>query len=252
MSNIEYKAPDIKDYFSKNRIKWDQFYHSERRVIKNLKPQVNMSILDVGCGCGGLGLALKERFDIINYTGVEINKLAAEAAIQMNPDAKFYCGDILDLSSAVLKEKTFDIVFSLSCIDWNTQFEKSLHAIWKHVKPGGYLVATFRLTDQESINDIDRSYQFINYQGKKDGEIASYVVINLSDMIDYFSALDPLEIYGYGYWGAPSATAETPFDRLCFAAISVKKRIEARKDDEVKINLDLPSDILSILKKNMS
>jgi SAM-dependent methyltransferase len=248
MKNVEYKSSDIKDYFSTNRIKWNQFYLSERTVIGHLKPRFNTSILDVGCGCGGLGFALKEKFSVLNYTGVEINKLAAEAAIKMNPTAKFYCGDILDLSSTVLKEKTFDIAFSLGCIDWNTQFQKSLQAIWEHVKPGGYLVATFRLTDKESVNDINRSYQFINYKGKKEGEIASYVVINLSDLIAYFSTLEPSEIYGYGYWGSPSATAVTPFDKLCFAAISVKKRSKNENVTEINLNLDLPSDIISILK----
>ena len=45
------------------------------------------SVLDVGCGCGGLGLALAERFGVSRYTGVEINAAAvAESARRLRAD----------------------------------------------------------------------------------------------------------------------------------------------------------------------
>ena len=34
MKNIVYKEDDIKEYFSKDRIKWEQFYKSEKKVIQ--------------------------------------------------------------------------------------------------------------------------------------------------------------------------------------------------------------------------
>ena len=154
--NINYTTLEIEKYFSTNRIKWHQFYQSEQKIIDQLNIGIDTSILDVGCGCGGLGLALKERFGNILYTGVEINLQAANTAAEMNKNAIIYTGDILDLSKDVLFNKQFNIVFSLSCIDWNVEFEKSLNAIWQHVLPGGYLMATFRLTNKESINYITK------------------------------------------------------------------------------------------------
>jgi len=41
----------------------------------------NDSILDIGCGCGGSGLALRDEFGVQKYSGVEINSLAAGNAV---------------------------------------------------------------------------------------------------------------------------------------------------------------------------
>lgn len=55
-------------------------YHDLKRPeILNLIPRTAMSILDLGCGAGSLGKALKER-QSCHVTGVELNKDAAEIA----------------------------------------------------------------------------------------------------------------------------------------------------------------------------
>jgi len=73
MKNIVYKSSSLVEYFASNRIKWEQFYESERKLLGALQLNSDQQVLDIGCGCGGLGLALKEKFGINNYTGVEIN-----------------------------------------------------------------------------------------------------------------------------------------------------------------------------------
>ena len=124
--NIEYITHKIAGYFKNNRITWDQFYESERTIISRLGLTINSTILYIGCGCGGLGFALRDQFDVEKYTGVEINPFAAESAKKMNSKAQIYCGDILKLSEKKLYEKQFDVVFSLSCMDWNVQFDYML------------------------------------------------------------------------------------------------------------------------------
>ena len=102
--NIAYKTNLLASYYNTNRICWDQFYESERVIISQLGLTKNTRVLDIGCGCGGLGLALRDQFDVQNYTGVEINSFAAEAAKSMNSKAQIYCVDILDLSENILNE----------------------------------------------------------------------------------------------------------------------------------------------------
>lgn len=245
-NNIAYQTNQLARYFTQNRVKWEQFYESERVIINQLHLDHCHGILDIGCGCGGLGLALREQFGVENYTGVEINPLAAEAGRAMNPKAHILCGDILDLSQNILHEKHFDVVFSLSCVDWNVRFSDMLAAAWDHVLPGGHLVATFRLTVGEGCNDIKRSYQYINYDGVREGECASYVVLNAKTLIQQLSNFNPSEISAFGYWGVPSATAVTPYEKLCFAAFSIQKR----KADDVgatRFQLDLPLEILDFI-----
>lgn len=250
MTNISYQNKDIAAYFASNRVRWDQFYPSEREVITAVAPTPQTRVLDIGCGCGGLGLALFEAFGVVDYTGVEINKAAALTGIQMNPRAKILEGDILNVGAAGLVDQQFDLVFSLSCVDWNVEFEPMFRTAWTKVAPGGSLVATFRLTDSAGCRDMDRSYQYINYEGRKEGELAAYVVLNAAELMSIFIGLEPARVHVYGYIGGPSSTAVTPYDRLCFVACSVYKRRDS-DGPEIECALDVPPEIRESMRKEM-
>ncbi|MCF8176927.1 MAG: class I SAM-dependent methyltransferase [Sulfuritalea sp.] len=240
--SIEYQTDRIANYFKHHRVRWEQFYQSERLIVERLSPAKSDTVLDIGCGCGGLGLALRDRFSVEQYTGIEINSLAAMSAQELNPSAEIYCGDFLDLHRLLLKGRHFDLVFSLSCFDWNVRFTDMLRAAWKHVAPGGALVATFRLVAGEGCDDIKRSYQFINFDGAMEGERASYVVLNAAELASKLIQLNPSTISAFGYFGAPSPTAVTPYDEVCFSAFSVRKR-HLTDRASIQLDLSLPGDI---------
>jgi SAM-dependent methyltransferase len=239
--NVVYQTDQLVRYFARNRVAWSQFYESERVIINRLNLDSRCTILDIGCGCGGLGLALRERFGVEDYTGVEINSSAAEAGRALNPAAHILCGDILDLCENEIRERRFNVVFSLSCVDWNVRFADMLSAAWSRVLPGGHLVATFRLIDAQGCNDLEQSYQYINFDGKREGERASYVVLNARNLIQELVAFDPSEINAFGYWGVPSVTAVTPYEQLCFSAFSIRKR--SGDTGVVRLDLNLPAEI---------
>lgn len=246
MKNIAYQTAEIARYFAHNRVAWQQFYESERVIIDWLHLDRQHEILDIECGCGSLGMALRDQFGVETYTGVEINASATEARRVMNPNARILCGDILDLSRNTLHDKRFDVVFSLSCVDWNVRFADMLAAAWNHVLPGGHLVATFRLTSGEGCGDFERSYQYIHFDGVMEGERASYVVLNAKTLIEQLVNFNPAEINAYGYWGAPSATAVTPYDRRNFEAFYIPKR---KVDDPyaTRFQLEPPPEILDFI-----
>jgi SAM-dependent methyltransferase len=241
--NIAYQTEQLARHFAHNRIAWEHFYESERVIIEGLHLDASRTILDVGCGCGGLGLALHARFGVERYTGVEINQLAADAGRKVNPSARIHCGDILEVSQGELHGQRFDVVFSLSCVDWNIRFDETLAAAWSFVETGGWLVATFRLTEAEGCNDIARSYQYINYDGICEGERASYVVNGARELMATLRAFRPSEISAFGYWGVPSATAVTPYDQLCFAAFAIRKGVDSA--GSCRMDLRLPESIRS-------
>ncbi|QOI43082.1 methyltransferase [Leptospira interrogans] len=243
--NIKYNSEDIAKYFKENRIRWSQFYESERKVIEKVWPKGNPKVLDIGCGCGGLGLALKERFNHTNYIGIEINSQAALIAKEVYSDALVLEEDFLLLNHPSIKENEFDIVFSLSCIDWQLNFQAMLQKAWLMVKEGGIFIASFRITNQETVNDIKKSYQFINYTGVLEGEIAPYVVLNSKELLSHFEDLGAGDIFAYGYYGSPSSTAKTPFEKLCFGVLAVRK--PKKGTGSFKREFLLPEDIVKAI-----
>jgi SAM-dependent methyltransferase len=244
-SNIKYTSPEIERFFNKNRIKWNDFYNSEKQIFSQLCLNKSTSILDIGCACGGLGLALNERFGVKNYTGIEICTDAAKKARILNPQARIIDGDVLNLSNQLLGN--YDIVTSLSCIDWNIEFSAMLQKAWSLVKVGGEMVLSLRLTEKQGIDDINISSQFINFEGKKEGEVAPYVVLNYHEWINTAKTLPNISVIrGYGYYGSPSITAVTPFKKVCFAVFALQKYNNLH-DSEIVIDLNIPQAIHSSL-----
>jgi SAM-dependent methyltransferase len=238
--NIVFLTPELRKYFSQNRIRWDQFYESERKTIEKVWPGGVPNVLDIGCGCGGLGLALEERFGSVIYTGVEINTDAAIAAARLNPKASVLPGDFLRMGQSELGD-SFDMVISLSCIDWNLTFAEMLCKAWSKVRPGGTFIASFRLTTETGRDDINESYQYINYDGHLEGEIAPYVVLNAPDLMRRLVSLGSVgRVFGFGYFGPPSKTAITPFSQLCFAVLALKK---SSTNECGEVELMLPEEI---------
>ena len=49
-----------------------------------------------------------------------------------------------------------------------------------------------------------------------EGETANYVVLNVNEILQQLLDLNPLGISAYGYWGVPSDTAVTPYEKYAF------------------------------------
>jgi hypothetical protein len=67
--------------------------------------------------------------------------------------------------------------------------------------------------------------------------------LNAKSVIQDLLNFDPGEINAYGYWGAPSASAVTPYERLCFSAFSIRKR-NGNAGGAPRFDLNLPAEIL--------
>jgi SAM-dependent methyltransferase len=259
--NLRYSTEEILHYFSQHRRCWNDFYPSERWIFDRLAgPAKQMGrVLDVGCATGGLGRALSERFALREYVGVDINRQVIEAAQQdqTHPVAsrRFIQGDILEVEDLV--GEGFDAVFSLSCADWNVRTYDIIQTCWQRVKEGGHLVLTLRLTPEASLTDFDQSFQYIfagdRLPDKVEGlEKAAYVVLNVWEVFRFLADLKPraFKITAYGYWGKPSATAVTAFDRLVFTSLSIRKGEKTDHDKDLGCELNLPLDLLLVSKDN--
>ncbi len=252
MKNKFYKTDNIVNFYKTHRRSWDELYSSEKWIFEHVAKDNNGSfgsILDVGCAVGGLGLSLSEKYEIESYTGIDINEqaiLQAQKEKHKFPmECSFEYGDIIDYSEE--GENQFDIVTSLSCADWNVDTSSIVESCWKKVKSGGYFIISLRLTPKEGVNDIKKSYQKIVFDNNKesgDEETANYVVFNIDDAITMFNSFIPhiWELTSYGYWGEPSSTAVTLYEKLVFAVFAAKKAVDGTI--ATKYELHLPSSLI--------
>ena len=111
------------------------------------------------------------------------------------------------------------------------ELDKMLKKSWKHVKERGYLVITLRITN---IPKFKKSYQFINFSKKKQGEKASYQVLYIENLLKKLSKLNISKILHYGYWGKPNLTVVTQHKKVFFVAMALQKN--AKNKNIIKFN----------------
>ena len=232
--NIHYLSEEIGSFYSTNRVKWNQFYNSEKIIFEKIFSQSDSikTILDVGCACGGLGQALNERFGILNYAGIDINKSAIEHAKTIHDSfpfkSNFLCGDILESNESIDNNK-YDLVTSLSCADWNTETKKILEKCWSLTADNGYFIFSFRLTNQKSLSNISEGFQYVHFGNvstlKGNEEIAPYVVTNINEVFKILNSFipKPLKTFAFGYWGSPSELAVIPYDKIVHSVFAIQK-----------------------------
>lgn len=251
MANIAYRTDELVRFYASNRVRWDQFYESERVIIEEVAQRFGppRTVLDAGCAVGGLGLALQAHFDSLEaYTGVDINsQVIALAERQAKPWQRFVCADV---ATARLPGETFQWVVSLGCVDWNLETVPTIRSLWTMVAEGGLLIISLRLTDLTGVCDPAVSCQRISFfDGGAGAEIAPYVVFNVAEAIGLLVSLGPDLILGYGYWGPPSKTAVTPYERLAFTVFALHKPLPLGPELSVpRIELTVPADLLAGLR----
>lgn len=217
-------------FFSENRNTLESFYPSEQFIIKKVIKD-SFRILDIGCACAGLYGALKNNYSNIEYTGIEINKEAVIFAMQKYPEINLVNTDFNNYTDK--NNDKFDCVFSLSCFDWNVgktndlnkSFYEMLNNSWNLVENGGYLILSLRIDELETIFDSKISYQFINYEGVKEGEIANYGILSIEDCSNLMFKLKPHKIIANGFLGKPSKVAITPKTDLYFVVFALQKPV---------------------------
>ena len=254
-ANIHYTSEELTGYYTSHRNKWAHYYPSERAVFEKVMASTGKTdeirLLDVGCAAGGLGRALGERFRIEEYVGIDIHREAIEAGKSIGGfrfPASLLAGDICELE---LDPGSFDLVVSLSCADWNVRTIDIIKTCWRYVRPGGHFVVSLRLTPKKSCCDFRNSYQYIHFSdspsaNSDETEKAPYVVFNTSRALAILCSLrtKPASILARGYWGTPSSTAVTPYDRLVFAALAVAKpKRDLDLDVSTIADIRLPADV---------
>ncbi|MEK3880385.1 glycosyltransferase [Paenibacillus sp. FSL M7-0420] len=147
--------------------------------MMDLSEKEELNILEVGCGCGGTLLKVKNENNRCNVYGVELNAAAAEVASLV---AKV---DIFD-SKLRYPNNFFDYIILTNCFDFNVgevipQFMNSL-------KPSGCLLADFK-----NMMYYDVIKKILN--GSWTAKDGSYSLIEINRLLKQ-SGFDALKIQG--------------------------------------------------------
>lgn len=254
VENFTYTTSELAKYYASNRCRWEDIYPSEKWAFERIAGDVRRlgRVLDAGCAAGGLYSALRDRFVIDEYWGVDINAQVIDSALakkdrEQAAASHFLCADIMNPCLPIPGE--FDVVVSLSCADWNCATEEIIRACWNRVCPGGRLVISLRLTNRESLMRMEDSFQYIYFGDEFVANIeameqAPYVVFNVYDAIRTLVSTcgGVNNLAAYGYWGNPSPTARVRYERLCFSVFALSKG--DRSPTAPMVELFLPPDVL--------
>ena len=96
-------------------------------------------IVDLGCGDGGLIIALKKEFPDKEIIGVDISPRRINTLKNKYPKDKFLCEDVCNTK---LKENSFNLVISTQVIEHVEDDKKLVNEMLRLCKKNGYIYVT--------------------------------------------------------------------------------------------------------------
>jgi 2-polyprenyl-3-methyl-5-hydroxy-6-metoxy-1,4-benzoquinol methylase len=214
------KNKDSIIYWEGNRNRVDDLYPSEKYfflpVIKK-----SLSVLDVGCAAGGFKDIVHEINPSTSYTGIDVSDNLIKSAIKRHLEASFCSYDGVTFPD---KLGLYDLAYSFGVLhhvyDWYGIVKQMLSFSKKHV------LFDLRLTSENTINDITKSYQKICFNGEWDGKtIISYNINNIGEVIQKLMLITDKEdrIDVFGYLSPPTKLAVTTQEIVTMASIYIEK-----------------------------
>ncbi len=210
-------------FFENRRDTTAEVYESEYVFLKRALSD-GISVLDIGCAQGGFAGVLAEHLSDFSYTGIDINAEMIDRARSRFPEHTFH--QVAEGDFSVLDGTTFDLVLVLGILHLHESWRDTVAAAWGLCQ--GTLILDLRETWQDGIEDKALSSFRMDFNGG-DGEHRNsrlpYNVINSGQAMAEVVRLcpDARLIRQHGYTQAPSAAADTPFERVIAKAYSIER-----------------------------
>ncbi|CAI2718397.1 glycosyltransferase family protein [Nitrospina watsonii] len=114
------------------------YFRNVRQDLLPLVPETAQSILEVGCGAGGTGYALKQRQNA-TVVGIEMNPGAAEAARKVLDDV---VEDNIETMTLPFEENSFDCILFADVLEHLVEPGEVLKKTRPYLKQGGVMIAS--------------------------------------------------------------------------------------------------------------
>jgi 2-polyprenyl-3-methyl-5-hydroxy-6-metoxy-1,4-benzoquinol methylase len=116
----------------------NEYFQEQRADVADMVPESCTSILDIGCGYGGLGRSLRSR-GVARIFGVEINPDAAPHLEGVYTDYRVGDVESVSLPSDI---KRFDCIVFSDVLEHLRDPWRTLERYLAWLEPGGYVVAS--------------------------------------------------------------------------------------------------------------
>lgn len=116
----------------------DDYYKGARLDVAGLVPEGCSSVLDIGCGYGGLGRILRSR-GVAHVFGVELNPSAASHLAGVYSD--YWIGDVEQIRLPA-DIAPFDCIVFADVLEHLREPWGSMAQYLQRLRPGGYVVAS--------------------------------------------------------------------------------------------------------------
>jgi SAM-dependent methyltransferase len=104
-------------------------------VVKRTMPAGVGSVLEIGCGRGGFGARLAQRYD---YLGIEPD--VASYAVARERMSAVRAGEVRNIASGTLGDETFDLVCAFEVLEHIEDDATAMKEWASRVRPGGWLM----------------------------------------------------------------------------------------------------------------
>lgn len=202
--------------FSNDRVRFQTYGW----MLEAMGPVVSRTCLDVGCGTGDLARILEcmgarvDAFDLAEPAIVQLSR--------MYPGIRWFVADVMNLGGSSIGA-AYDVVVASEVLQ-HVDALTAVRALWRHVAPGGRLVAAMPNADCPIVKRTTERYAG-NYSGVHVGDLcATLAALDDVDLFRWRGAffLDDQRLVPYeiGPWSdTVHDFGTTPPNRLQFVAM---------------------------------
>lgn len=156
----------MKDYLSPLKTDHGAKYDDKPRTeLIDLITETPQRVLEIGCGAGATGLALKQKFQDIEYVGVEPDEGAAKIAQTRLDRVIFSDIEKVQLDTFGLTKEYFDLIICADVLEHLYDPWKILFALRNNLVPDGRILASIPNIQHISIinNLLNGNWTYSKY-----------------------------------------------------------------------------------------
>lgn len=134
-------------------------------ALKKLNPQINESILDLGCGIGNLTTKIAEKAVHGKVVGIDVDQNMIKYANSMKKEHSFQNIAYLQIDgTSISYQSEFDAIFSNMVLHWIRKIKKLFEKLYLSLKVGGRVLIATIFNDQDASEYVNSNE---NHQSPK-------------------------------------------------------------------------------------